>query len=39
MFANHVVVDGRLVTGQNQNAGSQVAQEMMRVAGATPVAE
>ena len=39
MFANYVVVDGRLVTGQNQNAGSQVAQEMMRVAGATPVAE
>jgi hypothetical protein len=27
------------VTGQNQNAGSQVAQEMMRVAGGTPVAE
>jgi putative intracellular protease/amidase len=39
MFANHVVVDGRLVTGQNQNAGSQVAQEMMRVAGGTPVAD
>jgi hypothetical protein len=27
------------VTGQNQNAGSQVAQEMMRVAGGTPVAD
>ena len=33
MFANHVVVDGRLVTGQNQNAGSETAQKMMRVAG------
>jgi len=28
-----VVVDGRLVTGQNQNAGVATAQEMMRVAG------
>lgn len=37
MFANHVVVDGRLVTGQNQNAGSEVAQQMMRVAGGTPM--
>jgi len=36
MFANQVVVDGRLVTGQNQNAGSEVAQQMMRVAGGTP---
>jgi len=33
MFANHVVVDGRLVTGQNQNAGSETAQKMMRIAG------
>ena len=33
MFANHVVVDGRLVTGQNQNAGSETAQKMMRAAG------
>ena len=33
MFANHVVVEGRLVTGQNQNAGSETAQEMMRIAG------
>lgn len=33
MFANFVVVDGRLVTGQNQNAGTEAAQEMMRVAG------
>jgi arylsulfatase A-like enzyme/putative intracellular protease/amidase len=29
-FANHWVVDGTLVTGQNQNAGPMVAQEMMR---------
>jgi arylsulfatase A-like enzyme/putative intracellular protease/amidase len=29
-FANHWVVDGNLVTGQNQNAGPMVAQEMMR---------
>ncbi|MFO8110916.1 MAG: type 1 glutamine amidotransferase domain-containing protein [Desulfosalsimonadaceae bacterium] len=29
MFANHVVVDGRLVTGQNQNAGAEVAHKMM----------
>lgn len=33
LFANHVVVDGRLVTGQNQNAGSATAQKMMMVAG------
>lgn len=33
LFANHVVVDGRLVTGQNQNAGSKTAQKMMMVAG------
>jgi putative intracellular protease/amidase len=32
MFANHVVVAGRLVTGQNQNAGSETAQKMMRIA-------
>ena len=29
-FANHWVVDGSLVTGQNQNAGPMVAQEMLR---------
>lgn len=34
-FANHVVVDGRLVTGQNQNAGAEVANLMMRAAGGT----
>jgi len=33
MFANHVVVEDRLVTGQNQNAGSETAQKMMRIAG------
>ena len=31
-FANHSVVDGRLVTGQNQNAGAEVAKKMMMVA-------
>ncbi|MDJ0768987.1 MAG: sulfatase-like hydrolase/transferase [Ilumatobacter sp.] len=29
-LANHWVVDGNLVTGQNQNAGPMVAREMMR---------
>jgi putative intracellular protease/amidase len=28
-FANLTVVDGRIVTGQNQNAGSETAQKMM----------
>jgi putative intracellular protease/amidase len=36
VFANRVVVDGRLVTGQNQNAGAETAQAMMRVAGGVP---
>jgi putative intracellular protease/amidase len=31
MFANMTVVDGRIVTGQNQNAGSETAQKMMAV--------
>ena len=31
-LANHWVVDGNLVTGQNQNAGPMVAHEMMRLA-------
>jgi putative intracellular protease/amidase len=35
LFANHVVTDGRLVTGQNQNAGAEVANKMMQVAGGT----
>ncbi|MEZ5945609.1 MAG: type 1 glutamine amidotransferase domain-containing protein [Hyphomonas sp.] len=29
-FANHVVVDGTLVTGQNQNSGTETAVEMMK---------
>ena len=37
IFANHTVVDGRLVTGQNQNAGVETAQKMMRAAGASPL--
>ena len=35
-FANHTAVDGRLVTGQNQNAGVETAQTMLRVAGGMP---
>lgn len=35
-FANHVVVDGRLVTGQNQNSGAEVANMMMKAAGGKP---
>jgi putative intracellular protease/amidase len=35
LFANHIVVDGRLVTGQNQNAGPEVAQRMIELAGGT----
>jgi putative intracellular protease/amidase len=30
-LANHWVVDGNLVTGQNQNAGPMVAREMMQI--------
>lgn len=29
MLANHVVIDGTIVTGQNQNAGAETAQKMM----------
>jgi hypothetical protein len=29
LFANLTVVDGRIVTGQNQYAGSETAQKMM----------
>jgi len=32
MFANHVVMDGRLITGQNQNAGAEVAARMIMAA-------
>lgn len=35
-FANHTVVDGRLVTGQNQNAGVETAQKMLLAAGGQP---
>jgi putative intracellular protease/amidase len=28
-FANYTVIDGTLITGQNQNAGAEVAQKMM----------
>lgn len=35
-FANHWVVDGNLVTGQNQNAGPMVAREMMALVAAQP---
>ena len=30
-FANHVVVDRRVVTGQNQNSGAETAHKMMEV--------
>lgn len=33
-FATHTTVDGKLVTGQNQNAGYETAQKMMLAAGA-----
>jgi putative intracellular protease/amidase len=36
IFANHVVQDGRLITGQNQNAGPAVAVQMMIEANARP---
>lgn len=36
IFANHVVEDGRLITGQNQNAGPEVAVKMMIKANAQP---
>jgi putative intracellular protease/amidase len=36
VFANHTVVEGRLVTGQNQNAGTETAQKMLQAAGARP---
>lgn len=38
MFAQHVVADGRLVTGQNQNAGAATAQLMLRAAGGQEIA-
>lgn len=36
-LANHWVVDGNLVTGQNQNAGPMVAREMMQLLVGRPV--
>ncbi len=30
IFANHIVEDSNLITGQNQNAGGEVAQKMMQ---------
>jgi arylsulfatase A-like enzyme/putative intracellular protease/amidase len=36
-FANHWVVDGNLVTGQNQNAGPMVAREMMAIVAAAAI--
>ena len=32
ILANHWVIDGNLITGQNQNAGPMVAREMLRLA-------
>ncbi len=34
-FASHTVVDGRIVSGQNQNDGPEVAHLMMKVVGGT----
>lgn len=34
IFATHVVADGRLVTGQNQNSGTATAQRMLSIAAA-----
>jgi len=36
ILANHIVVDGNLVTGQNQNAGPETAQKMLLAAGGRP---
>ena len=36
IFASHVVADGRLVTGQNQNDGAETADRMMQVILETP---
>jgi putative intracellular protease/amidase len=35
IFANHVVIDRRIVSGQNQNAGAEVANMMIKLAGGT----
>ena len=31
LFATHVVVDGNIVTGQNQNSSAEVANKMMSI--------
>ncbi|WP_281647014.1 type 1 glutamine amidotransferase domain-containing protein [Parendozoicomonas sp. Alg238-R29] len=31
IFSNHVVTDGRIITGQNQNAGEEVAYKLMEL--------
>ncbi len=36
VFARHVVADGRLVTGQNQNSGEETAQRMLELAAGVP---
>ena len=36
-FSDYSLADGRLVTGQNQNAGPEVAQLMMKIAGGQPL--
>lgn len=36
IFANHISEDGRLITGQNQNAGTEVAARMMIKANGRP---
>lgn len=36
LFASHVVADGRLVTGQNQNDGAETADRMMQIILDTP---
>ncbi|MCP5501371.1 MAG: type 1 glutamine amidotransferase domain-containing protein [Leptospiraceae bacterium] len=33
IFANHVVIDRRIVSGQNQNAGAEVANRMIKLSG------
>lgn len=36
IFANLVIIEGRLITGQNQNAGPETAQRMIEAAGGKP---
>ena len=31
MLATHVVVDGKIVTGQNQNSGYETAHRVLRI--------